>query len=409
MSNLSTTDQSIHSYIGDKKKQYDAIFNFLKDSDLNSDLNISQNKFELLTKIVENQLIENSHEEMKEFLQIVKNICDNHHRERNFLSKINQILQYFKDQIKNCLTNDDIFEIFESNKNILLYMINNDILTITESIYKEMMNKLDSNGFRYCYFFYPEIEKFIGEEKVKDVKQELLSQNSNVFENFDSKRQEGENDSYICSLIRQDSVQEFIAYVNHHNYPLSNKIEPSIFETNRFLIENKNTTLIEYSAFFGSIQIFQYLLMNKVQLTPSLWLYTIHSENAELIYLLESNKVFPPKITQIKKNEEEDKDDDDENTNDNYLLCLIESIKCHHNEIAEYIQNNLMNQEEKEKTETIETIVSNSIKYHNYSYFQVDAIIEYGFFYFCFNDYNKFIELLLNAKKDEIEKRIIQR
>ena len=53
----------------------------------------------------------------------------------------------------------------------------------------------------------------------------------------------------------------------------------------------KNPTLFEYSTFYESIQIFQYLKTNQVKLTPSLWLYVIHSNNAEMIFLLEENHV----------------------------------------------------------------------------------------------------------------------
>ena len=105
----------------------------------------------------------------------------------------------------------------------------------------------------------------------------------------------------ICSLIRQDSVVDFITHVNRYNISPLSRISPSIFETNPFLIDNTNTSLIEYSAFFGSIQIFRYLLMNNAELTPSLWLYAIHSKNAELIHLLESNEVPPPKSKRNKK------------------------------------------------------------------------------------------------------------
>lgn len=37
--------------------------------------------------------------------------------------------------------------------------------------------------------------------------------------------------------------------------------------------------------------------MDGVELTPSLWLYSIHSKNADLIHFLESNKVSPPIYT----------------------------------------------------------------------------------------------------------------
>lgn len=47
--------------------------------------------------------------------------------------------------------------------------------------------------------------------------------------------------------------------------------------------------MIEYAIFNGSIQIFQYLKLNNTQLTPSLWFYSIHCKNPEIIHILEEN------------------------------------------------------------------------------------------------------------------------
>ena len=184
-------------------------------------------------------------------------------------------------------------------------------------------------------------------------------------------------------MIRKDSIDEFIIYINHKSISISSEITPSIFETNSFLIENKNITLIEYSAFFGSIQIFKYLKINNVQLEPSLWLYSIHSKNSELFNFLESDEYS------------------------NYLSWLIESIKCHHNDFANYIQIVLMNQQEVESNEIKVEILSNSMKFNNYSYFQTDLIKEQGFFNLCFYNFYKIVELLLEEKENEIKKKII--
>ena len=144
---------------------------------------------------------------------------------------------------------------------------------------------------------------------------------SGPIEKFTECRIKGQNASYICELIRQDSVEEFITYVNKNNISLSSVINESIFETNSFLI-NKNPQLIEYAAFFGSIQIFQYIKINCPKLlNGDLWLYGIHSNNAEMIHILEENQIFPKDRS--------------------YEECMIESIKCHHNEIVNYIRDML--------------------------------------------------------------------
>lgn len=124
------------------------------------------------------------------------------------------------------------------------------------------------------------------DQKIQKQTEEVITR---IFEveisSFEKKCRIGENDSYICTLIRKDSVEEFISYINRINLSHSSKIKPSIYETNSYLID-KEPTLIEYAAFFGSIQIVQYLKYNEVQLNFSLWFYSIHSNNAELIHFL---------------------------------------------------------------------------------------------------------------------------
>ena len=121
-------------------------------------------------------------------------------------------------------------------------------------------------------------------------------------------------------MIRNDNVVDFIVLINKQNIPLRMKTTPSIYETNSFLLKN-DPTLIEYSAFFGSVKVFDYLLKNGVELTPSLFLYAIHGNNPEIIYLLEENNV---------------KCDDQI-----YNECFKESIKCHHKNFELYYKTNI--------------------------------------------------------------------
>lgn len=122
-------------------------------------------------------------------------------------------------------------------------------------------------------------------------------------------------------LIQNDLVEEFISLINNKRISLKSKINRSIYETNLFLLD-KEPNLIEYASFFGSIQIFQYLQLNKVKLTPSLWIYSIHGKNADIIHILEDNHIKPEDET--------------------YEKCLQEAVKCHHNSIATYIQDNYL-------------------------------------------------------------------
>ena len=99
--------------------------------------------------------------------------------------------------------------------------------------------------------------------------------------------------------------------MSRSNLPFSIITERSIFETNPMLNE-EDLTLVEYAAF-------KFLHLNGVELAPKLWIYEIHSKNAEMIHLLKSFQIPPP--------------------GNSYVKCLIESIKCHHNVIANYIKD----------------------------------------------------------------------
>ena len=211
--------------------------------------------------------------------------------------------------------------------------------------------------------------------------------------NYESKQEIGENDDIISEIIRKDLIEEFIIYVNKNEYSLNNKIEYSIFETNDFLIKHKDTTLIEYAAFFGSTQIFKYLYKNGVELTPSLWIYGIHSDNPELIHLLEENEVEPPHYS--------------------YEKCIKESIKCHHNDVTNYIQSNLIN-EDIENIDDIDyiknyknNIYSYSFHYYNFSYFPEEIKNKIIFYYACQYDYFDIVKYYMNTFQIDIKEKII--
>lgn len=135
---------------------------------------------------------------------------------------------------------------------------------------------------------------------------------------FEKKREIGENDNYIFKLIREDSIQEFVCYMNLNNIQFSSNIEQSEFETNRLLMKS-DVSLIEYAAFFGSIKIFQYLRTIVAEIEPFIWIYAIHSNNEKLIHLLESENI--------------------EYYKDSYEDLIHESIKCHNNQLVKYFIN----------------------------------------------------------------------
>ncbi|KAK8840929.1 hypothetical protein M9Y10_027761 [Tritrichomonas musculus] len=187
--------------------------------------------------------------------------------------------------------------------------------------------------------------------------------NKEIKENFYEKRREGENDDYLCELIRNNEIKEFITFTEQRNLSLENKIKESIFETNQILVNAYYITLIEYASFCGSIDVIKYMQMKGFELTSSMWTCAIHSRNAELIRYLEDNHVPRPE--------------------NSYNPILKESIKCHHNDITNYIIDYLMKEEDLQngiETNYYYNLYRYAVEYHNYCFFPTNMEYKNMFF-----------------------------
>ena len=245
-----------------------------------------------------------------DILQLISQITNEHHRTSNFYGKIEKVLSLFTNEIKQTLSKSQIINFFSSNKLILHYLIRQQILVIDEEVSAILMENGD-------YFIY-DLADFYQNESVRQIKA-----SGEKYKVYERKQEIGENDHLLCKFIRDDSIDDFIVYINKNNISLSSQINSSSYETHPFLL-TAQPTIIQYAAFFGSIRIFDYLLNNKVDFDHSLWLYAIHSNNPEMIYKIEDLKLNFDKSF--------------------YIRCFYEAIKCHHNEIANYIKENLLDQ-----------------------------------------------------------------
>ena len=376
------TIMECHNFITEMKDIQSKLLEFIENDEDN---------FENLKIIFNDQKIHDDKHKLKIILHLVAGIENNHHRGNSFFDKIEKILTFLQGSIKIFFSNSELFQIFKNNKRIILFFIKKEIIIIDKNITLKITNGkyVEMN---YPQYFAPEIKVFINEkwfpkydkDKENTMENSWIEEiNKEIPENFYEKRKNGENDNYICELIRDDLVKEFIIYITKNNYSLDSKIVPSIYETNQFLIQNKinessnhqlyNPTLIEYATFYGSIQIFQYLRLNNVELKESLWYYAIHGNNPEIIHLLEENHV------QI-----------------NEKNVFIESIKCHHNDIAYYFQNTVLSNNEENSYYSYKNI----LKYYNFSFISCDLIDQKFFLDLCKYDYYQLVNFLINNRKD---------
>ena len=387
------------------KKLQTNLLNFLENDD---DL---EEKFQNLAKLFVDQQFHDEKYKLKLLLHLFVTVHNNHFRKPFLLDKIEQILQLFKNDIKIFFSNSEIFHIFRSSKRILLFLLEEKIMFMDEYIVKRIAAPKYIKA-KYPQYFQPEIQPFISEKMFQNIanldsfeeEEENSEENTeiNLYDqlkkelpnNFYKQRKIGENDDLICQLIQKDSIEEFIIYVKKNDYSLKTRIKTSIYETNSFLFKKNSVTLIEYAVFYGSSQIFNYLRKNGVDLTSSLWLYAIHGDDAEIIQILEENKVLPPGVS--------------------YDRCIKESIKCHHNHIVNYIINNLLNNAN-DITKNInfslnynENICSYCFHYYNFAFYPTEIDDDFIFYYACEYDYFEIVEFYLKEKKMDINAKVIQ-
>ena len=335
-----------------------------------------EENFENLIKLIKNQKIHDDRNNFRLFLKLLLFLSKHHYRNQFFFNKIEKILLIFKKEIQSQFANLELFYFFKGSKRLLLSLIEEKLIVIDQTIY----NIISKNKYllsNYPQYFFPECKQFMFFIMAKCIEHDFPK-------NFEQKRKIGENENYIAELIKKDLIEEFITYVNKTNYSLNSEIGASIFETNNLLLKKK-TTLIEYSAFYGSIQIFKYLYLNNVELTPDLWIYAVHSRNPEIFFVLESNKIKPIDTT--------------------YQQCLKESIKCHHNDVADYIFNNLIISNDNE-FDFDNNIYSYSFQYHNYSFFPNDIKDSTFFLYSCKYNYINLVLDLLKTQKIDVNNTI---
>ncbi|KAK8842426.1 hypothetical protein M9Y10_026009 [Tritrichomonas musculus] len=318
----------------------------------------NETNFQNFVKLVEDNQIQKDRQKFHSFLYLLNKVSNNHNRNTDFISKFEKILNFYASYIKQTFSNTEIFHIFENNKRILLFLINEKIVSIDHHINKSMQEGQLKNANYFDYF-----QKFNSEE-------------------FEDQRKSGVNDDTICNLIQKDLIKEFIIFVNKNNVPLKSKIKHSIFETNSFLNKKDEVTLIEYAAFYGSLQIFNYLRMNEVELTPSLWLCAIHSRNEEMIFILQDYLIEPE-------------------YND-YSKCYAEAIKCHHNDIANFIKETKM----KESKDISIFSLKQAIKNYNFNFIPKDSINESTFYELVKYDQAFLVQNLLEATSVNLYKTI---
>ena len=191
---MSNSTLSVKSYFEKMKMIQTSILGFIENDD-----NMEET-YQNLINIFKNHKIAKNYHLLKSTLYIIKYLLNNHHRTTNFIPKISKIILCFKEEIKQTFSNYEIFNIFKSNKLILLLLFEEKIIIPDKSISFYISTEKYKKRF-YPQYFLPEFKELFNEKLVKEIESEIKEID---LEKFQQKRKIGENDEYIFKLIRDD-------------------------------------------------------------------------------------------------------------------------------------------------------------------------------------------------------------
>ena len=189
------------------------------DSDENSEEN-----FQNLQIFFDDHKIKDERYDLMLLLSLITQIANNHHRGINFFEKIEKILQFLKNAIQKFFSNTEIFNIFGTNKKIILFLLKEKMFMINSKIASKMTT-FEYKNASYPHYFWPEISPFLSEIEKREYEYNIPT------DNYEENRQIGQNHDPICELIRKDMITEFISFVNKNNCSLNGGIQSSIYET----------------------------------------------------------------------------------------------------------------------------------------------------------------------------------
>ncbi|OHS93444.1 hypothetical protein TRFO_40280 [Tritrichomonas foetus] len=198
-----------------------------------------------------------------------------------------------------------LFQIFSENNTLLLFLLENDLIELASIVKKIELDcdfEVNTSSLEtrlLFWFFMLEIKKndlnfynkYTSHFPLDDSVLQYINTPENI-EIFNKKREEGVNDSYLATIIREDRVDEFVQYMSPTWDKFYSNINFSIFECNKHL---KEITTELYIMSVGAVNIFKFCYLNNFEYDQETLYHGVLSGNLEIFHLIEENvdKLYP--------------------------------------------------------------------------------------------------------------------
>lgn len=117
-------ETELQEYLNKMRNIQNSLLKFIDHED-----NVEEN-YQNLIKLLNDQKVQENIHTLKSFLYLMSNILNNHNRTPNFFSKFEKLINQFESKIKQSFSNFELFQIFNKNNRILLFLIEKIIFCI---------------------------------------------------------------------------------------------------------------------------------------------------------------------------------------------------------------------------------------------------------------------------------------
>ena len=170
-----------------KKNLQSLILDFIENDDTDYDY------LEKITRFITNSNITNNKQNLQDLLHMILNISNNHIRNSSFINKLIQIFLFILQDIQINFSDKDIYNIFKSNKLLILFLIENKIIIPSEELIRNIITKFRPGKLQYRYFLYPTIKKYINKNEQDEIEKEITERYEFDLNTFHQNCQKGEN------------------------------------------------------------------------------------------------------------------------------------------------------------------------------------------------------------------------
>lgn len=194
----------------------------------------------------------------------------------------------------NFISKNQIFSSFEKFMNVIRRY--NEAPLIVYSWFAKEIETESNQLFERIHKIIQKLKARNGlSESIENFICKLDEMKKNDWEIYSKYRNDGYNENHIYQLIKQDNVDEFQSLFNKAIIINMNQMIPdSIFDRVLFLKDGARP--IHIAAYFGSIKIFKFLLLNGADLTlkdqasNNVTHFAVAGGNSEIIHILEHNE-----------------------------------------------------------------------------------------------------------------------